>query len=159
MRKTVVATAFLIGLMTFALAASLVHAAPATSASIWTTDSIGNPKNQFNPGETVYIHWSVAPPGSTVDIYIQNSGGVTIATVGLTLDANTQQPQTWVTTTTGFYKVVAVGAVNSVVYEIAVGTFFIVPESVFGTILAVISGFAAFGTLRLAKRNRLRFMK
>lgn len=151
MRKTPIVISLILVITCFALATSLVQAGTATTASVWTEDSAGNKVNFFNPGQTVYIYWNVGPSDGTVDIYIVNTAGATIVTIGTNLGPGAQ-PQTWTPTAPGYYYVVAKGAVEYY-YPIAVASIFILPESAFGTIMATTAGFAAFGTIAIVKRK------
>jgi hypothetical protein len=63
------------------------------------------------------------------------------------------QPLVWTPTQNGYYYIVCKGAV-SYSYPIAVASVFILPESVLGTLMATVAGFAAFGTIGAIKLKR-----
>ncbi|HEC89098.1 MAG TPA: DNRLRE domain-containing protein, partial [Thermoplasmatales archaeon] len=68
--------AFIMAISTFS--AILIMSASeisATSTTIWTTDSEGNPQTDFEPEETVYIHGSGFNPGSTIHITVTRPDG------------------------------------------------------------------------------------
>jgi hypothetical protein len=70
---TFVATILLLTTFTVLFA---VAAQTQENAQIWTTDEFGNPKNDFAPGEIVYIHGSDFSPDETVNINITRPDGV-----------------------------------------------------------------------------------
>jgi len=153
MRKIKVAIALLVGLMVFALTATVVHAAPATVASVWTTDSSNTLTNNFSVGNTVYIHWTVGNDGGTVNIYVVDASLVVVATVGSNVGVGSS-PLTWIANVApGNYYIVVQGAL-SLFFPIAVASIFVVPESALGTVMAATVGFAAFGTVALVKQRR-----
>jgi hypothetical protein len=112
----------------------------ATVCSIWTTDSDGDPKFKFDPGETVYIHWEA--DGMVSYMVIISSGG-----------------------DSGYVDLPSSGVIlfdppfGSGVYEIrcregepiwiAIGTFFVIPELPFySSLLTLATMFGVLFTMR-----------
>ena len=122
----------------------------ARSASIATTDSLGNAKSSFALGEIVYVHLlSVAPIGSNANIEVRDSSNVVVA--GPWLNQLAGSVNSFTPASNGVYKVYANGVLMK---TIAVATFFVVPESILGTLMATVAGFAAFATIGIVKRKK-----
>lgn len=142
--------------LALAFSVNLVHAANANTASVCaTSDAAGNTKANFwSTPSTIYIWWTAqqadGTPG-TVDIEIQDSAGNTV--VGPILNQPMgAQPIIW-NAPVGYYYLVVKGSagVASYKYPIAVASVFIIPESLLGTLMATVAGFAAFGAIRLKR--------
>jgi hypothetical protein len=88
--------------------------------------------------------------GTTTDVKVTDSTGTTVAGPWLNKPSGSIIPCG--PFGAGYYFVVSDGAPKS--FSIAVGSFFVVPESVFGTLAALGAGFAAFGVLAIKKINR-----
>ena len=113
----------------------------ATYGSVWTTDASGISKIEFNLGETVYIHWNA---NGHVDITLSHDvNGLDMRWEDL--DRSGTIPYV-PTKGAGYYTIECTGAQAK---KIAVGTIFIVPELVFGTVAALIASFGAFGLMKL----------
>ena len=130
--------------LTFDLQPQVVKA---NAASVWTTNNLGDPKSQFNQGETVYIYWNPAPPGSVVDIKVVDSSDVVVAGPWLAQPVG-NAPLSFVPPGPGMYRVLVNG---QPAWTIAVATLFVVPESILGTLMATFAGFAAFVTIGVVK--------
>jgi uncharacterized repeat protein (TIGR01451 family) len=121
----------------------------ADAASVWTTNNLGDSKSQFNLGETVFIYWNPAPLGSVVDIKVVDSTNTVIAGPWLSQPVS-NAPLSFVPPGPGVYSVLVNG---QPAWTIAVATLFVVPESILGTLMATVAGFAAFATLGIVKRK------
>jgi hypothetical protein len=135
-----------LALLILAVAIATAYAAPtAQHATLYTTDINGNPKIQFNLGETVYIHWAA---DGTVDITVNYQDA--------TNDGSwTDQLATGVipyvpSLGAGSYLISCTGA--SIIL-IAYGTIFVVPEVPIGIIVALAGFFGAFGTFKLRRKE------
>jgi hypothetical protein len=146
------ANAFFAIVCTVALLSTVcvVYAGTANSASVWTTDILANPKNSFGPAELIYIRWNPAPPLSTVDITVVNVANNVVAGPWLNQPIG-NAPIICGPLAPGYYFVLVNG---QPAFAIAVASLFVVPESVLGTLMATVAGFAAFGAFRIVKRNR-----
>ena len=119
-------------------------------ANVNSCDIAGTPKTEFGASENVYIQLtSTSPAGDKADVVVtRDSDSAVIASypglvaVSAVLDLGTLSP--------GTYTVTANGAL---VKTIAVATFFVVPESILGTLTATVAGFAAFATIGIVKRK------
>ena len=135
-----------------ALTINVVFAAVPTAetASIETTDISGNPQSSYAPGEIVYVHLlSVAPIGTNANIEVRDSANVIVAGPWL----NVLAPSALLACgpfAPGDYTVYVNGVAMA---TIAVATFFVVPESMLGTLTATVAGFAAFATIGIVKRK------
>jgi len=113
----------------------------ATYGTVWTTDGSGTPKITFNPGETIYIHWVA---NGNVNIRLSHKAS------GLDHEWLNQPPSGVIghvpTKGTGYYTIECTGAQSK---EIAVGTVFVIPELVLGTVAALIASFGAFRLMKL----------
>ena len=131
-----------------ALTMNVAFAGTAQAASITTTDIGGTAQSSYAPGEIVYVRLlSVAPIGSDADIVVM-SGAVTIA--GPWLNQPAGSVNSFTPASNGYYTVYANGVA---MLTIAVGTFFVIPESMLGTLTATVAGFAAFATIGIVKRK------
>ena len=123
----------------------------ATTGSIWTTSDLAGTieTSQFAPGQTVYIFWEVNPSGSAdVEIWtkIGDNMGVVLVDFGPIAGTSTS----WIAQEGEYYiRIEGVGT-----FPIAVASIFVVPESVLGTVMATVTGFAAFGAVYLIKHKR-----
>ena len=127
------------------------------AGSLWTTsDALGQVHTAvFDVGDTVYIWWSTTP-SVPVEIEIYDSWGSQVANLG----SYTSPPPpaaTWTPTAEGVYAIVIPG--STIIGYIAAGSILVVPESVLGTVMATVAGFAAFGAIGLVKHNRARGMR
>lgn len=122
-------------------------AADATYAEIYTSDSGGNKKINFDLGETVYIHYKIES-GKTADIKVM---------FGADLDGGpwtdlsgegvlTHDPSHGA----GLYSVSCTGAETVI---IAYGTFNVIPELPIGTVMATVAAFGALGSAMLKRRK------
>ncbi len=121
----------------------------ANSASVWTKDNVGTSKSQFDLGETVFIYWVPGPADRVVDIKVVDSTNTVIAGPWLAQPAS-NAPLSFVPPGPGLYTVLVNG---QPAWTIAVATFFVVPESILGTLMATFAGFAAFATIGIVKRK------
>ena len=81
-----------------------------------------------------------------MDINIYDSDGNLVSN----FVSQTSQPATWVPRAVGTYYIVIPG---KGVLPIAVASILVVPESVLGTLMATVVGFAAVGTVMVVKRS------
>jgi hypothetical protein len=126
------------------------YAGTAKQASVWTTDINAVPKNTFGPVELIYIWWNPDPAGTTVDITVVDAANNVV--VGpLVNQPIGNAPIVCGPLAPGYYFVLVNG---QPAFNIAVASLFVVPESVLGTLMATVAGFAAFGAFRIVKRNR-----
>ena len=126
-------------------------AAKAITASIACTDSLGNPVASYLTTDNVYVKVLIAlPAGSTMDLEIRNIATNTVVGPVIT-GALVNSINNFGTYAPGNYRVYAnhlpVGSF------IAAATFFVVPESMLGTLTATVAGFAAFATIGIVKRK------
>ncbi len=148
------------------IAAASIYFAPesqssskALSASVWMTDSVGNPQNQYTPGENVYIYWNRAPTDSTVDITVVDADNTVVAGP-YTNQPLGNAPLSFTPPAPNFYVVMVNG---QAFITIGVASFFVAPEvnvapeTPFGTIAAIFACFAAFATINItrAKNKKL----
>ena len=125
-------------------------AAKATTGSIACTDAAGNPVASYLTTDTVHVKVLIAlPAGSTMDLEIRDSTNTVVGpTVTGALEGSINAFTTYAP---GTYKVYAnklpIGSF------VAVATFFVVPESMLGTLTATVAGFAAFATIGIVKRK------
>ena len=133
-----------------ALTINVAYAGTAKTGSIACTDAAGNPVASYLSTDTVYVQVLVAlPAGSTVDLEIRDSTNTVVGpTVTGALEGSINAFTTYAP---GTYKVYAnklpIGSF------VAVATFFVVPESMLGTLTATVAGFAAFATIGIVKRK------
>ena len=149
MLKNVSKLGFLIKVLLVVYISSLivVHAYAvswATACSVWTTDAHDNPKVEFAPDETVYVHWKAngminmtvcAPDGVTIDqewTYLPEDG------------VNSFAPSHG----NGIYEIECTGAATT---PIAVGTILVIPQLPLGTLLALCT---MFGAVFIIKKRR-----
>jgi hypothetical protein len=124
----------------------------ATVASVWTTDISNNPKNEFSPSESVFIHWHPTPDNAVVDIKVVDTSNNVVAGPWNNLPVS-NTPLSFVPPHSGYYKVLVNGQPAS---EIAVATVFVLPESVLGTIMTLFTGLAAFAIFAGFKTKAIR---
>ena len=125
------------------LAVNIAHAATATVASVWTTDSSGDPKVLFDFGETIYIHWEA---DGTVNIKVEFEDGTTD---GSWSDQPSEGEIAYDPTMgAGFYSIYCTGA-NAML--VAYGRVFVIPVLPFGTLMATLTSFGALGIVKLKK--------
>ena len=124
----------------------LIVAPTATCGSIITY--LGStPTSQFDLGDVVTIKLvTVSPAGAESTVVVKDPLNAVVATFNNVLegDSNSYTPLM-----NGVYTVNA----NGVVTPFAVATFFVVPESILGTLMATVAGFAAFATIGIVKRK------
>ncbi|MCW4005111.1 MAG: hypothetical protein NWF04_00720 [Candidatus Bathyarchaeota archaeon] len=148
--KKWITLSFLCALM-LSLAVGIAAAGTASTASVWAADASGTVKNEFNPGEPLYLYWSCAPDGSTVDIRVLDESMSVVA--GPWVDQPIANAPIEIPGGFGSgYYFIEVNGVRT--WTIAVGTIFVVPEGIFGTLSAVGAGLAAFATIGLVRRKR-----
>ena len=133
-----------------ALSINVAYAGTATAGSIACTNAAGTPVASYLTTDTVYVKVLVAlPAGSTVDLEIRDS---TNTVVGPVINgALVNSINNFGTYAPGNYTVYA----NDVPAGsfISAATFFVVPESMLGTLTATVAGFAAFATIGIVKRK------
>jgi hypothetical protein len=134
----------------FASAVSIVSAGTATSANIYTTSDVAGLQRTtyFVVNQPIYIFWTVGE-GETIDLRIYNQAGTLVADVGTNL-VIADQPRTWSASTPGIYYIVYP---SGTWIAFAVASVTVVPESILGTVMATVAGFAAFGTIGLVKHK------
>ena len=122
--------------------------ARATVCSVWTTDSDGDPKVKFDPGEIVYVNWEA---DGMVNMVVYAPDGVTVEQEWTNLPSsgvNTLVPSQG----KGIYEIRCTGAKPT---HIALGTFFLIPELPFyGSLLALATMLGTFFIMR-KRRNGL----
>ena len=107
------------------------------------------PSSNFAFGATVYVKLeSVQPIGSNADLEVRDSSSGVVA--GPWLNQVAGSVNSFVPASAGYYTVFVNGAPA---WYIAVATFFVVPESMLGTLMATVAGFAAFATIGIVKRK------
>lgn len=135
-----------------AMTINVAYAGTATSASITMVNGVGTPVSQYAIGETIRVKVETTnAPGATVDLQIKDfSTGVPVsvlipgAVAGSIVDFPAL-PQ-------GHYRVYANDVPVGIGF-IATASFFVVPESMLGTLTATVAGFAAFATIGIVKRK------
>ena len=162
-KKIALITLSLIMLASFMV--TVVSASTATSVgSIWAdsqpNDQAGNYKiREAYVGQTVYIYWEeVYPDGGTVDIIVEayDNNQVYFTTIGV----GTGLAPAASGTVSFIVPNVPGGVCNiklngiSIIYSVASVTVFVVPESVLGSAMAALAGFAAFGAIGIVKHKR-----
>ena len=134
-----------------ALSINVAYAGTATAGSIACTNAAGTPVASYLTTDTVYVKVLVAlPAGSTVDLEIRNRATNTVVGPVIT-GALVNSINNFGTYAPGNYTVYA----NDVPAGsfISAATFFVVPESMLGTLTATVAGFAAFATIGIVKRK------
>ena len=135
--------------LTMTINVAFAAAPTARSASIQTSDITATAKSSYAPGEIVYINLlSVAPAGSDANIEVRDSADVVVA--GPWLNQLAGSVNSFTPASGGYYTVYSNGVALA---TIAVATFFVVPESMLGTLTATVAGFAAFATIGIVKRK------
>ena len=101
----------------------------------------------------IYIRWNPDPAGSTVDITVVDAANNVVAGPWLNQPIG-NAPIICGPLPPGYYFVLVNG---QQAFNIAVSSLFVVPESVLGTLMVTVAGFAAFaafGAFRIVKQNR-----
>ena len=124
---------------------------------IYTTDTADNPTDEFLPGDTVRVvaYCSITP--YDVDIYTSTDGGTTWSHVKSINDINSNLY-------TGDHTDISYGPPGRqyklrVLYastEYAVGSFFVIPELPFGSILGVIVPIVALLGMATVRRSKFK---
>jgi hypothetical protein len=115
--------------------------AGATVAVVWTTDVNGDPKVEFDLGETVCVNWKTNG-NVNITIYYQDA---TIEKQWPNLPAEGNKcfvPDNGA----GYYSINCTGCAEQKL--IAYGTFFVIPEVLLGTFGTVVAAVASMITLR-----------
>lgn len=146
--------------MAFASAASVANAIT-FGPSVWTT-STNNPSpktNVFDTGQTIYIWWNTFPDSLHVTITVKNDQNQVVA--GPFTDQQESSNTPIVLTNglqPGHYKITMTYVLSNTCFShdftLAVNCFFVLPESIFGTISALGAGFAAFGLFGYVKLKK-----
>ena len=150
-RRQAVAVLFIVALVAPA-AISLVSAGTAESGSVWTTSDAAGLVNagNFNPGARVYLSLSTAPDGTTADITVVDEANHVVAGPWTNVAPGTSV-ESFVPPNPGYYWINVDGKPSC---QIAVATFFVVPESVLGALTAIVGAVAAFGAFTVVKKTR-----
>jgi hypothetical protein len=141
----------LAGLVTLVvLFVPVVFGSWATICNVTTTDSASNPKTDFNPGDTVYVHWT-ANGNINITVYYETAPNTYIKDG----ESWTNQASSGVVSFVpqhgaGYYEINCTGAAAK---NIAVSSIQVVPEFIFGTIAAVGAAFAAFGIFKIRNKR------
>ena len=145
MRKIAIAAIMLA--IALALLVNFAHA----TATLSIEDASGNQKTQFDLGNKVYIRWSASTDAVITITYYESAAdpvGDLLETWPKSAGAGLEE---YLPPSTGFYDVALTGASPR---TFAYGTFFVIPESILGTLMATVAGFAAFGTVGVVKYRR-----
>ncbi|MCW4029021.1 MAG: carboxypeptidase regulatory-like domain-containing protein [Candidatus Bathyarchaeota archaeon] len=122
----------------------------ATGATVWTTDAMENPKSTFNLGEDVYIYWTSTPAEAHIDLKVveESTGNVVFGPV---LNQPTENsPLSFKPAAPGAYTILVNGEAAA---TIITGEFFVVPESIVGSLMVMLSAFAALTMMKIAKHK------
>jgi hypothetical protein len=132
-----------ISLLIILSAINVVQADP-TSGNIKTYLDITHTTEShlFIVGQNIYIQWILTPVEPTTHIIIYNQNNQPIFDQMCPGDS-----LTWSTSTPGTYYIVVPGGF----IPIAVASVSVVPESAFGSVMAIGAGLAAFGTIGTVK--------
>ncbi|MCW4044509.1 MAG: hypothetical protein NWE94_03215 [Candidatus Bathyarchaeota archaeon] len=146
--------ALVVCIASFALIVNMAYAASATWATISVEDSSGKQKVEFDVGETVYLKWTANGDVDIVVTYYETEDDPT----GDPTSFNWyNQPSSGTVSfepdAVGFYEVSCTGATKKRL--LAYGTFFVIPESILGTLMATAACFAAFGAFRYNRSKKL----
>jgi len=124
----------------------------ATSADVWTTDSTGTVRTEFGLGEEVYIHWTPTPSDAHIDIKVTEQATSGIVFGPLLNQPADSSPLHFTPPAPGYYDIVVNGepvlAINTI-------SFFVLPESLLGTLLSVIASFSAVFVFYTMRRGKL----
>jgi len=152
MKKTVMV--IILPAIVLALSMSLVYAAPATWATISIEDTNGAQKVEFALGETVVLRWTANGEVDIIVTYYETEDDPTGDPTPFEW-YNQASPGTvsFEPEAVGFYEVSCTGATKTRL--LAYGTFFVIPESLLGTLMATFAGFAAFGVFRYSRSRRI----
>lgn len=124
----------------------------ATSADVWTTDSTGTVRTEFGLGEEVYIHWTPTPSDAHIDIKVTEQATSDIVFGPLLNQPADSSPLHFTPPAPGYYDIVVNGepvlAINTI-------SFFVLPESLLGTLLSVIASFSAVFVFYTMRRGKL----
>lgn len=144
--KVKCAMALLTCITVFALSANVVQAATAMRGTLTLVDSNGMQKVVFVYPETVTIKWAA---DGTVDIIVtcDDTGEVILELK----DKESKGEFTFQPPYVGNYTVCAYGQNSKLT---ALGTFFYIPESIFGALMSMAVGSAAFGVFRFSRIKR-----
>jgi ABC-type antimicrobial peptide transport system permease subunit len=132
-----------------------------TAASVnkmWASTNYGDASSQVGLGSTVFIHWTGVVPsafGDTVDVTVIDPYGNNM-TNWQELEPSESGTISFVANTYGSYAVIFDGHPTYYTYTtiVAVTSFFVVPEGVLGTLMALVSGFVAVGIIGVVKIRR-----
>ena len=139
-----------------AMTINVAYAGTATSASIIMTDAAGDPipNSEYLVGQPIYVKIATANTGGTVDLEIvdyETNDHVAYPTASGPFVVG--QIVEFAPLPAGHYLTYA-NRVSSVSFRaIASGSFFVVPESMLGTLTATVAGFAAFATIGIVKHK------
>jgi hypothetical protein len=126
----------------------------ADAAQVITTNAPGSTVKvtQFAPNQLVYVEYNIENGKSAVITIVDDASPANVLYGPYTVTgSSTVTPiPTFQTATNGYYYVLVNGAPA---YPIAVASFFVVPESIFGGIAALGAGIAAFGLVKYKKIN------
>jgi hypothetical protein len=135
---------------------------------IWADSQLNDPTAQHSisqayVGQTVYVYWNtVLPPSGTVDInvYVFDANWQLVSTIpvgtGFVPTDSGTTPASFVVPNVpgGICQITLNGMIQ--IIPIASVTIFVLPESAFGALAAIGAGFAAFGSLVVAKKGFLK---
>ena len=152
------------------VAATNIQSFTATGPSIESCASDGTKKDTFNPGETVHVNGIGYEASTTYPVYIVNdmtwtdSTAIPTAVVSTTVASNSSghisPTEVWSSALPGEYDIIVDFNSNGIYDEgidalddldVNGGGFFVIPEYVVGTILALVVCFAGFLAYRRFK--------
>jgi hypothetical protein len=112
--------------------------------------------NDFKTTDTVKMWWDPYPDDGTVDITVVYEGVAGDASVASWNDVPSAQSGllSFVANLPGFYDITFEGVHSGRFRVIGESSIFAAPISVLGTSMAVTVGFAAFGSICLAKHSK-----
>ncbi len=146
--------ALLVCVVTLAAAINLVYA----SATLWVTDTDGNAQTMFHYTDTIRINWqSTQRVDITVTYYESEYNYENDIDGEFRFELTDQNPvgtYDFVPNEIGFFLVECTNAGK--VKVIASGTILTIPESVLGTLMATVAGFAAIGVFRYNCSRKIR---
>ncbi len=120
----------------------------ALAADVWTADATV-PKDTFGIGEQVYLHWTSDPIDSVIHITVVDQAVNIVAGPYVNQQAG-NSPITFALYEPGTYTILVNGEPEGYLTTV---TFFVVPESVFGTLGAISAGCLAFAGFTIAKKH------